>query len=161
MIPSRCLRQTPVISLWRFDDVCQVLCREGLTGRCYWEVEWSTGCREDVAVGVSYIGLLRKGGDDQCCLGWNTISWCLGLRCSPQQAALYTEHNKQCQDLPFPATGCTKLGVYLDWPAGTLSYYNVSSERLSHLHTFQNKFSQPVYPVFSIRRETNHVFLSL
>uniref|UniRef100_A0A4W5L0U6 SPRY-associated domain-containing protein n=1 Tax=Hucho hucho TaxID=62062 RepID=A0A4W5L0U6_9TELE len=25
----------------RFTNRCQVLCREGLSGRCYWEVEWS------------------------------------------------------------------------------------------------------------------------
>ncbi|KAJ8002258.1 hypothetical protein DPEC_G00178030 [Dallia pectoralis] len=24
----------------RFTNYCQVLCREGLSGRCYWEVEW-------------------------------------------------------------------------------------------------------------------------
>lgn len=35
----------------RFDVFSQVLCREGLTGCCYWEVEWSTSQSEDVAVG--------------------------------------------------------------------------------------------------------------
>lgn len=38
----------------RFNVFSQALCREGLTGCCYWEVEWSQS--EDVAVGVSYKG---------------------------------------------------------------------------------------------------------
>ncbi|KAL0984040.1 hypothetical protein UPYG_G00136290 [Umbra pygmaea] len=39
----------------------QVLCREGLSGVCYWEVEWSGG---GVGVAVSYKKISRKGGDE-------------------------------------------------------------------------------------------------
>uniref|UniRef100_A0A8C8ISD4 Fish virus induced TRIM protein n=1 Tax=Oncorhynchus tshawytscha TaxID=74940 RepID=A0A8C8ISD4_ONCTS len=39
----------------RFTNWCQVLCREGLSGRCYWEVEW-TG---DVYTAVSYKDISR------------------------------------------------------------------------------------------------------
>ncbi len=28
----------------RFDDREQILCRESLTGRCYWEVKWEGSC---------------------------------------------------------------------------------------------------------------------
>ena len=41
----------------RFDSRSQVLCREGLTGRCYWEVE-RRGC---VDIGVTYRGITRRG----------------------------------------------------------------------------------------------------
>uniref|UniRef100_A0AAQ4PLB6 NACHT domain-containing protein n=1 Tax=Gasterosteus aculeatus aculeatus TaxID=481459 RepID=A0AAQ4PLB6_GASAC len=41
----------------RFDSCPQLLCRTGLTGRCYWEVEW----RGRVIVSVSYRGIRRKG----------------------------------------------------------------------------------------------------
>ncbi|XP_070782802.1 stonustoxin subunit alpha-like [Enoplosus armatus] len=145
----------------RFKNLSQVLCREGLTGRCYWEVEWSAGYDEDVAVGVTYKGLIRKGKGNPCRLGWNTMSWCFGHRWSPSEATLYAEHEKLRHNVPVPVAGCTRLGVYLDWPAGTLSYYNVSSDTLSHLYTFHNKFSEPVYPAFTIWRESNFVFLSL
>ncbi|XP_042253999.1 stonustoxin subunit alpha-like [Thunnus maccoyii] len=50
----------------RFDYFHQVMCREELTVRCYWEVEWSVGKSEDVAVGVSYKGMFWEGKDDQC-----------------------------------------------------------------------------------------------
>ncbi|XP_044035352.1 stonustoxin subunit alpha-like [Siniperca chuatsi] len=145
----------------RFESFCQVLCREGLTGRCYWEVEWSAGPNVNVAVGVSYIGLFRKGDDDRCRIGWNTMSWCLGHRWLPPDATLYAEHNKEQHLFPVPPTGCTRLGLFLDWPAGTLSYYNVSSDTLSHLHTFHANFSEPVYPAFLTWHPSNYVFLSL
>uniref|UniRef100_UPI003AAF644A uncharacterized protein n=1 Tax=Centroberyx gerrardi TaxID=166262 RepID=UPI003AAF644A len=42
----------------RFDYRPQLLCRNGLTGRCYWEVE-----REgEVDIGVTYRGISRRGG---------------------------------------------------------------------------------------------------
>ncbi|XP_045924502.1 stonustoxin subunit beta-like [Micropterus dolomieu] len=146
----------------RFDTyVCQVLCREGLTGRCYWEVEWSTGSVQGVAVGVTYKGLFRKGNYGQCGLGRNIMSWSLDHTGSPPGDTLCAWHNSQSQYLPGPATRCSRLGVYLDWPAGTLSYYNVSADTLSHLHTFHNKFSEPVYPGFGTWYYPNYVFLCL
>ncbi|XP_075333073.1 NLR family CARD domain-containing protein 3-like [Odontesthes bonariensis] len=45
----------------RFDGWCpQLLCRNVLTGRCYWEVEW----RGDVYISVSYRGISRRGDAD-------------------------------------------------------------------------------------------------
>ncbi|KAI4903254.1 hypothetical protein NFI96_014980, partial [Prochilodus magdalenae] len=41
----------------RFDAWKQVLCRECLTGRCYWEVEWSGS----TAIAATYKGIIRKG----------------------------------------------------------------------------------------------------
>ncbi|XP_071343216.1 stonustoxin subunit alpha-like [Trachinotus anak] len=144
----------------RFDCLSQVLCREGLTGRCYWEVEWSTTHSEDVAVGVSYKGMSRKGRDEMCRIGWNAMSWCLGHRWSPQAATLYAEHNHKQQLYPLPATSCTQLGVFLDWSGGTLSFYKVSSNTLTHLHTFHAKFTEPLYPAFNIWRGGNYVRLN-
>ncbi|XP_064872755.1 NACHT, LRR and PYD domains-containing protein 12-like [Oncorhynchus nerka] len=55
----------------RFEDCGQVLCREGLTGRCYWEVEWSG---RGAVIGVTYKGISRRGGVNDCCLGYNDKS---------------------------------------------------------------------------------------
>ncbi|XP_075310728.1 uncharacterized protein LOC142371871 [Odontesthes bonariensis] len=44
----------------RFDDCAQLLCRNVLTGRCYWEVEW----RGRVYISVSYRGISRRGGSE-------------------------------------------------------------------------------------------------
>uniref|UniRef100_A0A665T616 NACHT domain-containing protein n=1 Tax=Echeneis naucrates TaxID=173247 RepID=A0A665T616_ECHNA len=57
----------------RFDNCFQLLCRNGLTGRCYWEVEWS-GL---VFISVSYRGIRRKGHGADCLFGRNDQSWSL------------------------------------------------------------------------------------
>ncbi|XP_030016273.1 tripartite motif-containing protein 16-like isoform X1 [Sphaeramia orbicularis] len=58
----------------RFSDWCQVLSRESLTGRCYWEVERSGG---GVGVAVAYKDIKRKGSDKECGFGNNDKSWTL------------------------------------------------------------------------------------
>ncbi|XP_032440040.1 tripartite motif-containing protein 16-like isoform X2 [Xiphophorus hellerii] len=60
----------------RFSVHNQVLSRESLTGRCYWEVEWSQG---GVEVAVSYKNISRTGRLDESKLGFNDKSW--ALRC--------------------------------------------------------------------------------
>ncbi|XP_038843182.1 E3 ubiquitin-protein ligase TRIM11-like, partial [Salvelinus namaycush] len=58
----------------RFEGWPQVLCREGLTGRCYWEVERS-GRGADI--GVTYKGISRRGRGNDCVIGSNDKSWSL------------------------------------------------------------------------------------
>uniref|UniRef100_A0A7N6A3G1 B30.2/SPRY domain-containing protein n=1 Tax=Anabas testudineus TaxID=64144 RepID=A0A7N6A3G1_ANATE len=122
----------------RFRDFPQVLCNESLTGRHYWEVEWEDGYNEDVAVGVAYKEIPRTG--EGSLLGRNDMSWCFGLYTVKPE--LFRSHKNNCKHLPFPPTGCKRLGVYLDWPAGTLSFYQVSSNTLSHLYTYHTTFTQ-------------------
>ncbi|XP_073345293.1 stonustoxin subunit beta-like [Pagrus major] len=142
----------------RFDRWTQVLCREGLTGRCYWEVDW-----ENIflfTAGVCYRGMSRKGNGQQSRLGGNKLSWCLEYIYNKLfgSGRLFAEHDNQKHDLPDPPA-FTRLGVYLDWPAGTLSYYEVSSDTLSHIYTFHTKFTEPVYPGFRLWGES--MFLCL
>ncbi|KAL6119950.1 uncharacterized protein ACO6RY_04406 [Pungitius sinensis] len=47
---------------------------------------------------------------------------------------------------------CKKIGVFLDWEAGTLSYYCVKPEKKVLLHTFHNKFTEPVFPCFWFKK---------
>ncbi|XP_073345424.1 neoverrucotoxin subunit alpha-like [Pagrus major] len=143
----------------RFDVWTQVLCREGLTGRCYWEVDWENIFLFDVAVAVCYRGMSRKGDGQQSRLGGNKLSWCLGYWQNSGSSGLFAEHDNQTHDLPV-SPAVTRLGVYLDWPAGTLSYYKVSSDTLSHIYTFHTKFTDPVYPGFMLW-EGSSVFLCL
>uniref|UniRef100_A0AAV2LQ29 Uncharacterized protein n=1 Tax=Knipowitschia caucasica TaxID=637954 RepID=A0AAV2LQ29_KNICA len=51
------------------------------------------------------------------------------------------------------------VGVFVDCPAGSLSFYTVSSERLIHLHTFSSTFSQSLVPGFRLRTEGSSVSL--
>ncbi|XP_062342627.1 NACHT, LRR and PYD domains-containing protein 3-like isoform X2 [Osmerus eperlanus] len=127
----------------RFDYWPQVLCREGLSGRCYWEAEWSGG---GVYIAVTYKGISRRGRGSDCRLGFNNKSW--RLYCGNH--SYFVWHNKKRTDIPVPPSGSHRVGVYLDWPAGTLSFYTVSSDTLTHLHTFHTTFSEPLYPGFML-----------
>ncbi|XP_056441012.1 NACHT, LRR and PYD domains-containing protein 12-like [Gadus chalcogrammus] len=124
----------------RFDSRFQVLGREALTGRCYWEVEWEGW----VDIGVTYRGITRRGGGDDSWLGWNNKSW--SLYCSDGRYSVW--YNGRGPVLPLPPAGSTRVGVYLDRPAGSLSFYRVSpggggsSDTLTHLHTFWSTFTQ-------------------
>ncbi|XP_071029015.1 NLR family CARD domain-containing protein 3-like [Oncorhynchus clarkii lewisi] len=137
----------------RFEDHSQVLCREGLTGRCYWEVEWS-GIMGAV-IGVTCKGISRRGGGVDCCLGWNDKSW--SLFCSDNS---YTaRHNNNLTTIDVPSSSPHRVGVYLDWPAGTLSFYRASSDTLTHLNTFTSTFTEPLYPGFGVFVEDSSVSL--
>ncbi|XP_062319084.1 ribonuclease inhibitor-like isoform X2 [Osmerus eperlanus] len=125
----------------RFEDWPQVLCREGLSGRCYWEAEWSGG---GVDIAVTYKGISRRGEGDDSGLGYNNKSW--SLDCDDNSYSAW--HNKKSTDIPAPPSH--RVGVYLDWPAGTLSFYTVSSDTLTHLHTFHSTFTEPLYPGFYV-----------
>ncbi|CAL8282304.1 unnamed protein product [Merluccius merluccius] len=125
----------------RFDSRYQVLCREGLTGRCYWEVEW----RGDVDIGVTYRGITRRGGGHDSWLGWNNKSWSLHCNDDGRYSVCY---NGRPTDFCLPPPDSTRVGVYLDRPAGSLSFYRVSpgvggsSDTLTHIHTFWTTFTQ-------------------
>ncbi|XP_044035525.1 LOW QUALITY PROTEIN: stonustoxin subunit beta-like [Siniperca chuatsi] len=126
----------------RFEVCQQVLCKEGLSGRHYWEVEWSGV----VLAGVTYRGIKRKTAMFEVVLGHNERSWSFGYI----QLAYCHFHNTAKATLDVSSPGFKRLGVYLDWPAGTLSYYMVTSNRVSHLHTFRTKFNEAVYPGFMV-----------
>uniref|UniRef100_A0A6Q2X7G0 B30.2/SPRY domain-containing protein n=1 Tax=Esox lucius TaxID=8010 RepID=A0A6Q2X7G0_ESOLU len=132
----------------RFEDWPQVLCREGLSGRCYWEVEWS-GRR--ACIGVTYKGINRRGVGDDCCLGHNDKSW--SLDCYDNCYSVW--HNKKTTYIPVTSSDPHRVGVYLDWPAGTLSFYRVSSDTLTHLYTFNTTFTEPLYPGFYVYNDSS------
>ncbi|XP_064844959.1 NLR family CARD domain-containing protein 3-like isoform X4 [Oncorhynchus masou masou] len=123
----------------RFEDWYQVLCREGLTGRCYWELEWR-GIGADI--GVTYKGIRRRGRVNDCRLGANDKSW--SLVCSDNRYTAW--HNNKHITIDVPSSSSHRVGVYLDWPAGTLSFYRASSDTLTHLYTFTSTFTESLFP---------------
>ncbi|KAM7421631.1 hypothetical protein PAMA_015672 [Pampus argenteus] len=137
----------------RFDYWTQVLFQQGLTGRCYWEVEWEGNW---AGIGVTYKGISRKGPNNDCVMGYNKMSW--GLHCSAHGYQVY--HNMKSIVVPVPLAGPRRLAVYLDWEAGILSFYRVSTgHSLTHLHTFYNKFTEPLYPGFRVWGEASSLRL--
>uniref|UniRef100_A0A665TD67 B30.2/SPRY domain-containing protein n=1 Tax=Echeneis naucrates TaxID=173247 RepID=A0A665TD67_ECHNA len=127
----------------RFNICPQLLCRNGLTGRCYWEVEWS-GL---VYISVSYKGIRRKGYSADCVFGHNDQSWT--LTCSDYDG-YSVWHNKRKTSLSSSSSVSNRVAVYVDCPAGSLSFYRVSSDSLIHLHTFNTTFTEPLYAGFWI-----------
>uniref|UniRef100_A0A673WXU0 B30.2/SPRY domain-containing protein n=1 Tax=Salmo trutta TaxID=8032 RepID=A0A673WXU0_SALTR len=136
----------------RFEDWGQVLCREGLTGRCYWEVEWSG---KGAGIGVTYKGISRRGEFEDCVIGYNDKSW--SLTCSDKRYV--ARYNDNHTFIDIPSSKSHRVGVYLDWPAGTLSFYSASSDTLTHMHTFTSTFTEPLYPGFWVYYDGDSVSL--
>ncbi|CAB1324150.1 unnamed protein product [Coregonus sp. 'balchen'] len=128
----------------RFDNMPVVLCREALSGRCYWEVEWD-GIQAIIA--VSYKGINRKKAlsppdafskflefyDQSWSLDWNT--------------AQVWENKKQIQ---LTSWSSRKVGLFLDHKAGTLAFYNIA-DKMTLIYRVQTTFTQPLYPAFWIK----------
>lgn len=134
----------------RFDFSRQVLCREGLTGRCYWETEWSGRA----LMGVAYRRMCRKGEGDECRLGRNDSSW--GLNCNKDGYRAFHKGVSIAINIP---SSSNKVGVYLDWSAGAVSFFRVSCGALTLLHTFHTTFTEPVYPGFHLGWVDSTVYL--
>ncbi|XP_055082628.1 stonustoxin subunit beta-like [Periophthalmus magnuspinnatus] len=127
----------------RFDFWAQILCSTGLTGRCYWEVQWSG----DVYISVSYRGIRRKGACDDSGFGWNDQSW--SLVCSKRGFSVWHNHKSTYLPQSWSSSSGT-ASVFVDCPAGSLSFYTVSSDQLTHLHTFNTTFTHTLLPGFSL-----------
>uniref|UniRef100_UPI003AAF613C NLR family CARD domain-containing protein 3-like isoform X2 n=1 Tax=Centroberyx gerrardi TaxID=166262 RepID=UPI003AAF613C len=125
----------------RFDRWYQLLCRNGLTGRCYWEVER----KGNFSIGVTYRGIRRRGEGVDCWIGRNEKSW--SLFCSDKRYSV-RHNNRETNISLLSSSDSDRVAVYLDWSAGSLSFYRVSSDSLIHIHTFHSTFTEPLYPGF-------------
>ncbi|XP_039996411.1 NLR family CARD domain-containing protein 3-like [Xiphias gladius] len=133
-------------------EQCQkVLCEQGLDGRCYWEVE----VLEPFKIGVTYRDTGSKGDVNDCKLGCDEKSW--SLICSND--GCFALHHTESISVPSLCSRSSRVGVYLDWPAGTLSFYRVFSDIQLHLHTFKNlKFDEPLYPAVELHTHSSALF---
>ncbi|XP_030609061.1 protein NLRC3-like [Archocentrus centrarchus] len=137
----------------RFDHWPQVLCTNSLTGRGYWEVEWSG----EVHIAVAYGGIRRKGDGDDSRFGKTYESW--DLYCS-ENLGYFATHNYRSRAIPLRCSPvCHKVAVYVDCPAGTVSFYSIPSDTLVHLHTFITTFTEPVYAGFRAKPPNSSICL--
>uniref|UniRef100_A0A673I9U9 Uncharacterized protein n=1 Tax=Sinocyclocheilus rhinocerous TaxID=307959 RepID=A0A673I9U9_9TELE len=140
----------------RFDGYNpQVLCSESLTGRCYWETEWSGN---DPEIAVAYKEIQRKGvsWSYDCVFGYNVNSW--SLICSDHRFTV--RHNDKETVISAASDSCKRVGVFLDESAGSLSFYSVSdTHTLTHLHTFTHTFTQPLHAGFRVYYNNSSVSL--
>ncbi|KAM9338373.1 uncharacterized protein ABDE67_017931 [Symphorus nematophorus] len=122
----------------RFTYSQQVMGRERLTGRCYWEVEWS-GPKDSAA--VTYKDISRTGSKSD--FGINDRSW--ALKCYRDRYEL--RHDSISTSISGPQS--SRVGVYLDHSAGILSFYSVS-KTMTLIHRVQTTFTQPLYAGLSV-----------
>ncbi|XP_070849878.1 E3 ubiquitin/ISG15 ligase TRIM25-like [Chaetodon trifascialis] len=125
----------------RFIKFPQVLCSEGLSERCYLEVEWHA---RTLSAAVAYKDIERKS--DESKFGNNDKSW--SLECTTNGYSFH--HNNVQMMVPGPCSN--KIGVYLDYKAGTLCFYHVSDPMVL-LHKVQTTFTQPLYPGLGLHYE--------
>ncbi|XP_049338110.1 tripartite motif-containing protein 16-like [Astyanax mexicanus] len=131
----------------RFDRWAQVLCRESVSGRCYWEVEWRGDGGVDIA--VSYKSISRKGGGEECVFGCNDQSWRL-LCYSSRYTFKYNNRETEISGVPVSS----RIGVYVDHRAGTLSFYSIS-DTMTLIHRVQTTFTQPLYAGFGLSHDSS------
>ncbi|KAG8015006.1 NLR family CARD domain-containing protein 3 [Nibea albiflora] len=133
----------------RFDGENQVLCKESLTGRCYWEVEWDVFAN----IGVAYKSLERKGRWDSE-IEFSKKAWCFTINNSD---GFTFRHAHSETFIPAPIIDVKaylarqkRLGLFLDWPAGILSFYSLSGDTKTLLYTFHTTFTEPLHPAFTV-----------
>ncbi|XP_020797722.2 E3 ubiquitin/ISG15 ligase TRIM25-like [Boleophthalmus pectinirostris] len=124
----------------RFSQWCQVLSRESLTGRCYWEVEWNVGLAR---VAVSYRDIQRKEYSKECLFGNNDKSW--ALQCYSNNYSFWFDKVESQVSGQVSDPARPRIGVYLDHSAGVLAFYSVSGRTMSLVHRVQTRFTQPLY----------------
>ncbi|XP_072546884.1 NLR family CARD domain-containing protein 3-like isoform X2 [Salminus brasiliensis] len=128
----------------RFEHWEQVLSVKSLIGRCYWEAEWRGKCWAVVAMSYRRIG--RKEDSTDIRFGFNNQSW--SIKVFDNSYTVYHNKHRVCE-FPYPHQSA-RVGVYLDWPAGTLSFYSISPYKhtLTHIHTHYTTFTEPLYAGF-------------
>ncbi|XP_061031711.1 tripartite motif-containing protein 16 [Eubalaena glacialis] len=133
----------------RFTHWRQVLAQQSLyLHRYYFEVELSGA---GIYVGLTCQGIDRKGEERNGCISGNNFSWSLqwdgkGFR------AWHSD-----TETPLRARPCQRLGVYVDFPGGVLSFYGLEPEAMTLVHRFDCKFSEPVYPAFWLSKKDNAI----
>ncbi|XP_048360373.1 tripartite motif-containing protein 14 [Sphaerodactylus townsendi] len=128
----------------RFDNLWQVLSRDSFyAGSHYWEVDL-VQAGQGWWIGAAYSSLKRKGNSELCRLGWNRESWCI-KRFDFEYWAFHNGEKIPVRTEDDPE----RIGVFLDYEAGLLSFYNVTVG-MAHLHTFRSKFTEPVYPALRL-----------
>lgn len=131
----------------RFSSFPQVLASCSLEGgRWYWEVNVSVD-EGRWKVGLCEGQIERKGQKDNSRLGFNSYSWCLA--CDKRKVEAL--HNKVA--VSVDADGLQRVGVFLDFEEGVLSFFNVTpGGSLALMHSYKHKFTDPLYPALSVSK---------
>ena len=103
-------------------------------------------------IGAAYPSLKRKGDSELCRLGCNQASWCI-KRFEFEYWAFHNGERIPIKTEEDPE----RIGVFLDYEAGILSFYNVT-DGMAHLHTFHSSFIEPIYPALRLWEGTITIY---
>lgn len=128
----------------RYEYSPQVVCKEAIWNmRAYWEVEY-TGW---VVIGATFEGAGRRANSGPSGLGENEDSW--GLCWAGTRYQIWFDGIcKDILNVPF----CSTIGVYIDQPAGIISFYIVTGEgaerEVKLLHRVKASNDKKILPGF-------------
>ncbi|KAJ4925858.1 hypothetical protein JOQ06_008044 [Pogonophryne albipinna] len=94
-------------------------------------------------VGVCYTSLERKGSGNEARLGYNSQSWVLS-HYDGDYSFCHAGRKEPLQVARRPQ----RIGLLLDWPSGTLLFYEPDSSAV--LHSFTHYFNAPLLPAFAV-----------
>ncbi|XP_036404162.1 butyrophilin subfamily 2 member A2-like [Megalops cyprinoides] len=134
----------------RFERWFAVVGRQGFdSGKHYWEVY----IRDEKNAGAQWrLGVVCESAERK---GAVTVN--------PKFGYWLLESSKHFKALSVPETVISlrpvpqRVGLYLDYEGGQLSFYGVEDRR--HLHTFRHKFTERLYPLFY--SQTNDVIIEI
>uniref|UniRef100_A0A4W3K0M0 Probable E3 ubiquitin-protein ligase TRIM8 n=1 Tax=Callorhinchus milii TaxID=7868 RepID=A0A4W3K0M0_CALMI len=141
----------------RYKGLQRFVCNQGVSCSCsYWEVQGvfvdvRFGRLDQCVSGISHwaIGVCYQSPDSsgiECSITGNRPvederSWILHLTSDSLTAQHNGKKSKLTAEIP------SKVGLFVDFEAGIVSFYSVSDNNLTLLHTFQEqKFLEPLYP---------------
>lgn len=134
----------------RFDQCLQVMSEQGVQQSCFFEVDKE----EPFSVGLTYKSIGRKGKSTDCNLGSNEKSWVM----SCNEKGCSVRHGNEVFHVTSLCPRSSHVGVFLDWEAGELSFYRVSNDNLTFLHTFQECFSDALYAAVELYPQSSAQF---
>ncbi|XP_055973841.1 tripartite motif-containing protein 16 [Sorex fumeus] len=133
----------------RFVHWRQVLSQQSLyLHRYYFEVEISGA---GTYVGLTCKGIDRKGEERNSCISGNNFSWSIHWN-GKEYTAWHSD-----SETPLKASPFRRLGIYVNFQGGSLSFYGVEPDAMTLVHRFQCKFSEPVYPAFWLSKKENTI----
>ncbi|KAF1373517.1 hypothetical protein PFLUV_G00239700 [Perca fluviatilis] len=134
----------------RFENWRQVLATESFyLGRHYFEADISG---EGTHIGLTYKSIDRKGNESNGCITGNNFSWCLQWN-GRTFSAWHSD-----VEIPLSVEKFTRIGVYLDYSKGLLSFYGVD-DTMTPIHQYKAEFLEPLYPAFWLSKKENLVAL--
>lgn len=133
----------------RFEHWRQVLSDKSMyIGRYYFEVEISG---PGIYLGVTYKSIDRKGSETNSCISGNDFSWSIKWN-GKGFSAWHSD-----VEMPLETDTFSRIGVYLNYPRGTLSFHGITSDTMTLIHEFECEFAEPLYPAFWLSKKENSV----